>query len=336
MKINKKELQEALEIVKPGLSNRDLIEQTTSFAFLNQRVVTYNDILSISHPLKGLEIEGAIPAELLYKFLGKIKKDEIDISIEKNEIILKSGRAKASLTLENEVKLPLSEVAVNSKWFDLPTDFIQFLKFAIPCCSNNAITAIITCVNVTKEGFIEASDNYRILRCQLQQEMPVNTFLLPSKSALEVVKLNPVQVAEGRGWIHFKTEEDTIISCRILEEKYPLISSLLNVSGIKVTLPQCIEEVLERAMVFAKRDNIFDEAVEIELGDNKLKIQSESDSGWFEEDVNMKYDEDVLNFVISPYLLKDILVETFCCEIGKNNLKFEGDQWIYVSTLRSC
>ena len=48
MKINKKELQEALERVKPGLASRELIEQSTSFAFMRDRVVTYNDEISIS------------------------------------------------------------------------------------------------------------------------------------------------------------------------------------------------------------------------------------------------------------------------------------------------
>jgi len=39
MKINKKELKEALEIVKPGLANKEMIEQSTSFAFLKGKVI---------------------------------------------------------------------------------------------------------------------------------------------------------------------------------------------------------------------------------------------------------------------------------------------------------
>ena len=56
MKTNKTKLQTALEIVKPGLANKEIIEQSTSFAFLKGKVVTYNDEVSISHPLKGIEL----------------------------------------------------------------------------------------------------------------------------------------------------------------------------------------------------------------------------------------------------------------------------------------
>ena len=50
MKINKSELQEALAKVKPGLASKDLIEQATSFAFMDGRVVTYNDEMFPSSP----------------------------------------------------------------------------------------------------------------------------------------------------------------------------------------------------------------------------------------------------------------------------------------------
>ena len=72
MKINKVELQEALEKVKPGLASRELIEQSTSFAFMGDRVVTYNDEISISHPVKNLDVTGAVKAQTLYAFLNKI------------------------------------------------------------------------------------------------------------------------------------------------------------------------------------------------------------------------------------------------------------------------
>jgi len=39
MKVNKVELQEALEKGKPGLASRELIEQSTSFAFMRDWVV---------------------------------------------------------------------------------------------------------------------------------------------------------------------------------------------------------------------------------------------------------------------------------------------------------
>ena len=129
MKINKEQLQRALEIVKPGLANKELIEQSTSFAFMGGKVITYNDSISVSHPVEGLELEGAVLADNLYKFLGKIKKADVDLVVKDNEIILTTGKATAGLTLQSEIKLPLDEtLSERGRWQKLPENFIDHIE----------------------------------------------------------------------------------------------------------------------------------------------------------------------------------------------------------------
>jgi hypothetical protein len=336
MNINKKQLQEALEVVKPGLANKEIIEQATSFAFLRGRVVTYNDEISISHPLKGLNIEGAIEADKLYKFLSKVTKEDVDVEIKNNELLLVSGRAKAGLTLMSEVKLPLEEVSNVGTWYGLPKEFVRLMKFAMTSCSTNMSKPVLTCVNVASSGLISASDNYRLIRCDMKEEMPTKTLLIPARSVMEMVKVNPTQVAEGVGWVHFQNEEGTIFSCRILEDKYPDLDTYLNVSGVRIVLPKTINEVLDRASVFAKREHILDEWVKLTIESNRLKIRSEAEVGWFEEETNMKFEHEKVEFSVTPYLLREIISETlaFVLNDDKGRLKFEGEGWIYVSLLK--
>lgn len=336
MLINKAKFQNALEIVRPGLSNKEIIEQTTSFAFIAGRVVTFNDEISVSHPIEGLEIEGAIKADKLYAFLGKIKKEEIDLSIVNNEVILTSGRATAGLPLQTKITLPFGEVEKIGKWKLLPDNFIKYLKFAIPSCSKDMSRVVLTCVHVTQDGHIEASDNFRITSCNLETEMPVKGFLLPATSALDVIKLKPTKIAEAKGWILFKTAEGTIIQCRILEDEFPNIQPYLVVKGERVLLPKTIESMLDRAIVFSKSDSAhtLDGAVDITLENNRFKIHSESDAGWFKEEVNITFEADPISFSITPYLLKDILSEVHECVFTKDKLKFEGVGWQYITLLR--
>jgi hypothetical protein len=337
MNINKAKLQEALEIVKPGLANKEIIEQATSFAFIGGRVVTYNDEISISHPIEGLNLNGAIQAENLYKFLAKIKKDDVDFELKENEIILSTGRSKAGLTLQAEIKLPLDDdIAKKGKWYDLPDNFNKFVSFAMASCSTDMSRQVITCVHIRKSGIIEASDSYRITHCVLSDDMPVKTFLLPASSAINVVKLNPIKIAEGTGWIHFQTEEGTIISCRIFEDTYPDTSVFLKSKGNQIIFPQTLSEALERAQIFAKRDHILDESVSIIIENRKICIGAESDSSWYKEDMNMKYEGSKIVFSITPYLLKGILSETNACIINEDGskLKFEGEGWQYVTMLK--
>lgn len=336
MKVNKKDLLEALEIVKPGLANKELIEQSTSFAFQGGRVITYNDEISISHPIKGLDLEGAVKADRLYALLAKLKKDEIGLTVTKNEVLITCGRAHAGLTLQSEIKLPLDEEAVTErgKFLSLPEKFLKAMEFAVSSCTKSNSDPILTCVHVNKEGFVEASDNYRITRCDLGQGMPVDTFLIPALSVLDMLRLKPIKVAEGQGWIHFRTEHGTVISCRLFEDQFPDTSSMLRVKGTRLVLPKNIPYVLDRAGVFAKRDHSLDESVEITIEKDNFKIYAEADSGWFEENVPIKYNGSTINFNITPYLLKSILTETQACEVSEKKLKFEGEGWIYIALLR--
>ena len=152
--MNKTDLQNALEIVKPGLANKEMIEQSTSFAFIDGRVVTYNDEISLSHPVEGLEIEGAIQAEQLYKLLSKIKQDEIEVTTENAEIIFQAGKMKAGLTLQQEIKLPLDEISKPGKWKTLPDDFVKYIRMAMQVCSQDMSRPVLTCVHVNEDGRI--------------------------------------------------------------------------------------------------------------------------------------------------------------------------------------
>lgn len=345
-------LQRALEIVKPGLANRDIVEQATSFAFVSGRVVTYNDEISISHPIEGLDISGAVRADKLYELLTKIKpkKDKfqsadykdpedfmIDISVTENEVTIESGRITAGLTLEKEIRLPLEEeIVIQSDWFDLPEKFIKSVDFAVGSCSKDMSRPILTCVHVNQKGFIEGSDGYRITRCELQEDMPIGTFLLPASSAVEMVKFNPVAIAEGKGWMHFHSEDDAVLSCRLFDsDVYPATADVLKMKGTKITLPNTIEAVLDRAIVFAKQDHILNEIVEITLEDKRFQISAKVMSGWFKEEVNINYTGKPVTFYITPYLLKGILAETQGCELSESKLKFEGENWVYVTMLRN-
>ena len=335
MKIDCAKLKSALEIVKPGLANREFIDQSTSFAFLDGKVVTYNDEISISHPLEGLDINGAVAADSLYKFISKVKKDELEMDVNSNEILFSSGRMKASLALQTQIKLPLRETIVENPWHDLPSDFNASLNFAVAVCGK-ASGLILSSVHITEDGLIESSDSFRIIRCSLLHPLPVKSFLLPSNLVATVVKLNPVSISEGRGWIHFKTEKDTIISCRTFKDEYPDIDKHLRVKGINLTFPENIEDVLERASVFAKRDNIMTESITILLMDGLLKVYSRAEgfNGWFEEEMDFDYKGKDIKFFITPSLLKDILKTTNSCVLSESKLKFEGEGWEFVTVLR--
>jgi len=335
MIIKKIDLLEALEIVKPGLASKELIEQTTSFAFKKGYVVTYNDRISISHPIEGSKIKGAVQAEFLYKLLSKVKKEEIEIIQKENELQIQSGRMKAKLALQKKISLPLTDAGAITDWYPLPDRFIHHLNFAVSACSKDMSKPILNCVHVDKKGCIEASDGLRILNCTLQNELPIGSFLIFAAEVLEVVKLNPVEIAEDKGWIHFRTEAGTILSSRILTDKFPDTSKFLNVEGKPIVFPKTINSVLERASIFAKRDFILDESVTVVLKDKRMILSSTAEGASFKEEVNFKYEGDEISFKIIPILLRGILEEVKECIYNGNSLYFSSEDWQYLTLLKT-
>ncbi len=335
MKINKAELLTALEVVKPGIQAKETIEQATAFAFINGHVVTYNDDISLSHPVKDLEVEGAVQAKELYGILKKMKGDEVEFEVTDSAILFKSGRAKADLTLQQEIRMPLGEIGEIDGWKKCPEDFAHFLKFAMATCVKDLARPMLVGVNVRQDGFMESSDNRRLTKCELGEEMPVPDFILPASSCKEVVKLKPTKIAWGEEWVHFKNKSKSQLSCRILADKYPKVDKFFDFDGLVIDFPTSMMEVIDRAMVFTQEKDGDEQFMEISLKKNRVMVKARNDSGGFEESVNMKYSEEPFSFLILPYLLQDILKEGNSCTVGDTMLQFEGAGWKYVSVLKA-
>ena len=334
MKIEKEKLIKALEIVKPGLASKEMIEQSTSFAFMGGRVVTYNDEISISHPVEDMDITGAVKADELYKLLGKLKTKTIQLVIKNNEIRLKSGKALAGITLQEEIQLPLEELGDFGEWFPVPALLMEALHFCMFSASVDMSRPVLTCVHVSDSGFVESCNNFRLTRYELGEESPVGDFLIPVSSVKSLVKYSITQLASGQGWIHFKSKDDTIFSCRVFEDKYPDVSGLLKVKGTKFTFPENVMSVIDKAAIFSKREQFLDETVQVSIMANELKVRSEDIVGWFEEKIDISYEGDDITFAINPTFLKDVLVKKAPCLLSKDKLKFKGKNWSHVVSLR--
>jgi DNA polymerase III sliding clamp (beta) subunit (PCNA family) len=333
--MQKEALLKALETVRPGLASKEMIEQSTSFAFMSDRVVTYNDEISISHPVEGLDIEGAIKAEELYKLLSKLKGDELKLKKTAKEITITSDKTTAGITLQSEIKLPLEEIGELGKWKILPEGFVDKLTFCLFSCSRDMGRPVLTCIHVNKAGYIESCDNLRLTHSLQGEEMPVDTFLIPQSSAQQLVKYGVNKIAEGKGWVHFKTEEGTIFSCRIFQDNFPDTSKILEVEGKEITLPHSMDNIIDRASIFSKREYALDEEVEVIIEDGQMTVWAQSDTGWIKEETKVRYRGDKISFSINPKFLKEILPIIRKGVLGENKIKFVGDNWQHVISLNS-
>jgi DNA polymerase III sliding clamp (beta) subunit (PCNA family) len=335
LQVKKAELQAALEKVKPGLADRELIEQATSFAFMNGRVVTYNDEISISHPVQDLDVEGAIKAEALYSFLNRVKQDTITIDVDDNQLKITAGRSKAGLVLEQEVKLPVEEVGEIGTWHPVSEDFVNGLKMCHPCCTKDMSLGVLTCVYVNGQ-VMAGSDSYQIIKYQLDQEVALDPFLLPASSAQVLSKYRITEIASGQGWVHFKTEDDTVFSSRVFDGKYPDFETPFEFNGEEITFPEDTREALERAEVFSRPDLVVPDmpVVTIEITKSRVKISAQDESGWFKETLHVKHAGEPIKFTTNVEFLLALLSQSPSCVYGEGRVRFTGEKWTHlISTM---
>lgn len=333
MKISKSKLQEALEKTKPALANKDIIEQSSSFIFMNGRIHTYNDEISISCPVDDVDLKGAIKSQLLYEFLQKTSKDEIVLRQEQSEIVLMAGKAKAGFTFEHEIFLPINlELSSSNNWKDVPANFNEGLALCYPCCSSDMSQPNLTCVHV-HDTFIEATDGFQIVRFELDSSV-IESFLIPKAAAGQLVKYKPTKMLMTDGWAHFKTEDDTIFSARTFAGTFPNIDKHLEISKTsqRINFPKRIKDILERARIFSNRaDTIsYITTAQLTLHKNELVIQSKNAYGWFEEKSKIRYDGKKFSFMLGLDSALAILPKMRLCNLEENKISFNGENWQHV------
>ncbi len=336
MKINKAELQAALEKVKPGLSTKEIISQATHFAFMGDRVVTYNDEISVSCLVPNLNLTGAVPANELHNYLGRVQAAEIEMEITEHELQLTAGKSKAGLVLHSEVTLPLEELGQQTGWQKIPDGLVDAIAFCRFSCSRDMSRPVLTCIHVSNNGFVQSCDNYRITKCEfLQTKNPINTFLMPATSAQELIKHDVQNICFSTGWAHFRTVDKAVtFSCRLFDDNYPDTTAVLSMGNpVEIKLPKKLGEMLQRAEVFAKAEFDAGALVDITLADRKMVVSAENASGWFKEESPVRYTGTPITISVNPAFVQDMLSRTAACSIDNTKMQFVGDGWAHVVSL---
>ena len=91
------------------------------------------------------------------------------------------------------------------------------------------------------------------------------SFVIPSQAAKQLLSYNPTHyaISEAKNWLHFYTEDGVTFSCRTYAKKYPDVKELLKVEGVEIEIPKKIDDILERAIIFAKGK--FDQDMQVRV-----------------------------------------------------------------------
>lgn len=335
MRVNREELLNNLEAVQPGLSKREIVEQSSCFVFQNGRVMTFNDEIACSHE-SSVNLTGAVQAEPLLAILRKLGEEEIDITPGEGELRYSGKRREGGVRMEDEVILPIENVEIPKKWRKLPREFSEGVSLVEKCAGKDESAFSVTCVHIYPE-WVEAYDNLQVARYHMRTGVK-EPILVRRNSIKHIHALDMTEIAETEAWLHFRNPAGLVLSCRRYTKNELDPGSMLDVSAIldfkgePTILPKGLADAAEKAEIFSA-ENSDGNLVKVELRAGKLRITGRGVSGWYREMKSVHYDGRALSFLIDPKLLVEITSRHNECQITKTRLKVDSSKFVYVSCL---
>jgi DNA polymerase III sliding clamp (beta) subunit (PCNA family) len=312
--INRENLVNHLEAVNPGLAKKDMLEQASHYIFSGDRIITYNDQISVSAPYTDIQGNFSVKADDFYKIIKGISEEEIAVEVTPDLIKIKSSSTDAELAISTEettvIELYKSLDIENQKIvsFENPDKFLDGLEFCKFCASKDLTADALFCVCIDG-NHVMAADDVRASFFELKETLP--SMLIPAASLEQLIHYPINSFAIAKSWIHFFTETGTAYSCRTVSGEYPDIESFIqsvmeSESTVHFELPEALTGALDACIPMCKGKTPLEKQVTITYDKNKITVTAMKDIGKLTKTIPYK-SEDHLSFQINPIFLKDIL-----------------------------
>jgi len=324
--IKTSELISALSKLRSGISTKGLIEGFGNYSLDNNFIRTYNDHICISYPFK-TNVVASVKAEDLNAVLNKIYGETVELAVVDNSLLINGGNTKAGLIKTEGVK----HIPITGEWKDLPEDFLQGLSLCSFSAADTMSMGILYCIYVNKNK-LYSSDNYRISRYELSKAIS-DTFLIPARSAEEVVKFKVDKYLLDESWVHFKASSGVIFSCRIVNGVYKDVDKYFEIEGKEFTLPD-IKKYVDSALIMADGKREFEKKIEMKLSKDQITLRGETETGWIESKVPCSLElEESFKVMINPVFLNEVLNKSTSIILDKGKALFKSENFQHVMVL---
>lgn len=328
MKINRLQLINLLESVEPGLSQRDIVEQSSCFVFTEGYLQTYNDEVSCRMEVE-TPLRGAVQAKPLLSTLRKMADEDVTLEQTTGELIVRGKNKRAGVVMEHDILLPVDKVELPKKWKTLPPEFVDAVAITQQCASKDASKFHLMCLHITPTH-VEACDNVQLTRYNVALPIQEST-LVKRESIKGLPTLAVTKISESDSWLHFKNSRGLVVSCRKFSGDYPDLSLFMKTKGEPTSLPKGLIEAAEIAEVFSSEEESNEILVELKPG--KVRLSGRGVSGWYEEVRKLAYKGSDTSFMISPALLRELVKQHNEVYISDSQLTVDGGSFIYTTSL---
>lgn len=333
MNIKKSDLLWAMTECIPGVEKGNVIlEGVDTFVFEGKVLRSYNDNISVTVnlPLKE-KLDGVIKSMDFYKVVSKLKEEETEITVKENHWIIKNGRSRAKINLlEDKISEYIENLKTdNIEWTEIPPEFMQAMTLCSIANNYSPHAGIFI-----KDKDMLSTDMRRLNFYTLSKKM--EEFYLSDAAVKELLKFTNIKYYNiVNEWAHFKTDKDTIFSCRCMDaHTFPqkvLLEKRENMEKEKGdltnSLPNSLKEVIDRVGALSRELN-GNQTIQLAFDKKEITAYSfRESSGEITETVPLDkpFDEDVaLEIWMDIPFLKEAINKVPDFYVKKIKIKEDG------------
>jgi len=334
LKISIPHLRETMNKLKPGLSQRGIVEGLNNFMFTGETLSSYNDRISISFPFS-TDFQCSVNSDEIYQVVSRLTSPEGELWFDNDQLLLTTEGTKLGVAANKDEKMLEILQTINSRditdWKPCPRDLTKGLSLCSFSASRDMTQRFLSTICI-KNSYILSSDNLRISRFIMENSIE-NQILLPISSSEKLENYDIVEFSVREGWAHFKVLEGGIFSTRTIFEDYPDVDCFFEGKGEKITLPKGLLRVLDSVTIFAEGIFDIDKTIELIFTKGKLICKSSKETGWIETEIFLPYKGKEVMIIINPVFLKQILEKTTEISIFENKVLFKAENFSHVMAL---
>ena len=294
MDVDRVELMEALTKIKPGIANKEFLEQSTHFILDKDYILTYNDEISILYPFD-IGVECTIEAGLLYKLVSKMEEDIVTFKMNKTTLKIECGDVKAKLPIVVDSQIlgyvnKLSEEQEKLTWHKLPKDFLDAVKLCAFSASTDKTLGTLTCVWIEGQDVL-SFDKYRGSWYQMESEVAENFYI----DAEYIAQLNnfedPTQYCISKSWAHFEMANGIVFSARLTipDKLLPLRDKFNKFEhDARVSLPDTLSTAIDTVSLTVEQQEKLNQRITIEFRGDLIKCTGSSEKGTITKELHLE------------------------------------------------
>jgi len=322
----KENINKALLIVSRSISTRPQIPILSNALFKAEngqlKIATTNLELGTLFvvPAK-IEKEGetTIPGKLISEFISSLQAEKIEFLLEKNNMIVKTGRTKASFSTIPSSDFPPFDYTVKTRLkfsFKDIKDAVLRTTFAASIDEGRPIlTGVKTTIKDGKLVFT-ATDGYRLSREQVEIEDKKSEWqvIIPAKALSEVVRIAQelkaeeidVSILEGKNQVVFSVGS-VLIFTRLIDGEFPNVEKIIpeNFKTKVIIDKELFIQSVKTTSLFARgaaniikikveKDGLRLKAVTPQVGEDEDFIEAEKEGEELETAFNFRFLLDML------------------------------------------